>query len=128
MPASRCPRPASSSGASFKTNARFDFVGDVHCRLAAVSYLGAVDPRRSDISPLYADLHGLPPLLVQAGGAEVLVDQIRAFADRARTAGVDVTLSVYDDMVHVWHLMRGVTPHAQRAIDEAGAFVRAHVP
>jgi epsilon-lactone hydrolase len=117
----------SCSGSTFKSNARFDFVGEAHCRLAAVSYLGAVDPRRSDISPLYADLHGLPPLLVQAGGAEVLVDQVRAFADRARAAGVDVTLSVYDDMVHVWHLMRDVTPHGQRAIDEAGAFVRAHV-
>jgi acetyl esterase/lipase len=117
----------SCSGDSFTTNARYDFVGEAQCRLAAVSYLGPVDPRRADVSPLYADLHGLPPLLVQAGGAEVLVDQIRAFADRARQAGVDVTLSVYDDMVHVWHLMRGVTPHGQRAIEEAGAFARAHV-
>lgn len=100
----------SCSGASFKTNARFDFVGETHCRLAAVSYLGAVDPRRADVSPLFADLGGLPPLLIQAGGAEVLVDQIRAFADRARGAGVDVTFSVYDDMVHVWHLMRSATP------------------
>jgi acetyl esterase/lipase len=117
----------SCSGASFTANARFDFVGEAHCRLAAVSYLGAVAARRSDVSPLYADLHGLPPLLIQAGGAEVLVDQIRAFADRARAAGVDLTLSVYDDMVHVWHLMQKATPEAQRAIDEAGAFARAHV-
>ena len=65
--------------------------------------------------------------MIQAGGAEVLVDQIRAFADRARGAGVDVTFSVYDDMVHVWHLMRSATPAGQRAIDEAGAFARAHV-
>jgi epsilon-lactone hydrolase len=117
----------SCSGDSFRTNARFDFVGETHCRLAAVSYLAAVDPRRPDISPLFADLRGLPPLLIQAGGAEVLIDQIRAFADRARQAEVDVTLSVYDDMVHVWHLMRNVTPAGQRAIDEAGAFARAHV-
>lgn len=117
----------SCSGGSFQTNARFDFVGETQCRLAAVSYLGAVDPRRPDVSPLFADLRGLPPLLIQAGGAEVLVDQIRAFAERARQAGVDVTLSVYDDMVHVWHLMRAVTPHGQRAIDEAGAFARTHV-
>jgi acetyl esterase/lipase len=118
----------SCSGASFQGNARCDFVGERHCRLAAVSYLGGVDPRRPDVSPLFADLHGLPPLLVQAGGAEVLVDQIRAFAGRAREAGVACTLSVYDDMVHVWHLLRSATPHAQRAIDEAGAFVRTHVP
>ena len=77
---------------------------------------------RPDISPLFADLRGLPPLLIQAGGAEVLVDQIRAFADARASAGADMTLSVYDDMVHVWHLMRDVTPDGQRAIDEAGAF------
>jgi acetyl esterase/lipase len=117
----------SCSGDSFRTNARFDFVGETHCRLAAVSYLADVDARRPDISPLYADLRGLPPLLIQAGGAEVLVDQIRAFAAHAREAGVDATLSIYDDMVHVWHLMRDVTPEGQRAIDEAGAFARAHV-
>jgi acetyl esterase/lipase len=115
----------SCSGASFTANAPFDFVGETHCRLAAVSYLGGVDPRRPDVSPLFADLRGLPPLLIQAGGAEVLIDQIRAFAARAREAGVEATLSVYDDMVHVWHLMRAVTPDGQRAIDEAGAFVRA---
>jgi epsilon-lactone hydrolase len=117
----------SCSGASFQTNARYDFVGERQCRMAAASYLGAVDPRSPTVSPLFGDLRGLPPLLIQAGGAEVLVDQIRAFAARATDAGVDARLSVYDDMVHVWHLMRGVTPAGQRAIDEVGSFVRAHV-
>lgn len=112
------------SGASFETNAAFDFVGREHCLLAAASYLNGLDPRRPDISPLFARASGLPPLLIQAGDAEVLVDQIRAFASRAQAAGVDVRLSVYADMVHVWHLMRHVTPHAQRAIDEVGAFIR----
>ena len=114
----------SCSGASFQANARYDFVGERHCRLAAASYLGPVDPRSPTVSPLFADLRGLPPLLVQAGGAEVLVDQIRAFAARAADAGVDIRLSVYDDMVHVWHLMRGATPAGQKAIDEVGAFAR----
>ena len=117
----------SCSGASFQTNAPYDFVGERHCRLAAASYLGAVDSRSPSVSPLFADLAGLPPLLVQAGGAEVLVDQIRAFAARATEAGTDVRLSIYDDMVHVWHLMRDATPAGQRAIDEVGAFVRRHV-
>ena len=117
----------SCSGESFRTNDAFDFVGETHCQLAAASYLAGADPRRPDISPLFADLRGLPPLLIQAGGAEVLVDQIRAFANRGREAGVDLTLSAYDDMVHAWHLMRDVTPDGQRAIDEAGAFARAHV-
>jgi epsilon-lactone hydrolase len=51
---------------------------------------------------------------------------VRAFSARAVAAGVDVRLSVYDDMVHVWHMMRSVTPEAQLAIDEVGAFVRTH--
>jgi acetyl esterase/lipase len=117
----------SCSGASFQTNAPYDFVGERHCRLAAASYLGAVDPRSPAVSPLFADLRGLPPLLVQAGGAEVLVDQIREFAAQATAAGVDVTLSVYDDMVHVWHMMRDATPKAQQAIEEVAAFARRHV-
>ena len=112
------------SGASFDANAPFDYVGRVHCELAARHYLDGRDARRPDVSPLFADVVGLPPLLVQAGEAEVLVDQIRAFAARAAGAGVDVRLEVYADMVHVWHLMRAVTPAGQRAIDEIGAFVR----
>lgn len=114
----------SCSGLSFDTNDSFDYVRREHCQLAANNYLGDTDPRRPDISPLFADLSGLPPLLIQAGGAEVLVDQIREFAARAEAAGVVTTLAVYPDMVHVWHLLRDVTPQGQRAIDEIGDFVR----
>ena len=114
------------SGASFEMNAPFDFVGKEHCLLAAANYLNGLDPRSPDISPLFAQLAGLPPLLIHAGGAEVLVDQINAFAVRAQEAGVDVRLAVYADMVHVWHMMRHVALDAQRAIDEIGSFVRQH--
>lgn len=114
------------SGASFQANAPFDFVGEAHCRLAAAAYLGGADPRRPDLSPLFAELAGLPPLLVHAGAAEVLVDQIRAFVARAREAGVTIDFAEYEDMVHVWHMMREATPAAQRAIDEVGAFVQRH--
>ncbi len=114
------------SGESFQNNSAFDFVGLEHCALAAASYLAGTDPRRPELSPLFAELSGLPPLLVHAGNAETLVDQVREFAARAIAAGVDLRLSVYDDMVHVWHMMRGATPNAQRAIDEIGAFVGKH--
>ncbi|MBA3637816.1 MAG: alpha/beta hydrolase [Acidobacteria bacterium] len=113
-----------NSGASFETNDRFDFVGAKYCRLAATEYLAGANPRSAAISPLFADLAELPPLLIHAGQAEVLVDQIGDFAARAKTAGVDVTFSVYEDMVHVWHLHRDVTPQAQAAIDEIGLFVQ----
>jgi len=78
------------------------------------------------VSPLFAKLAGLPPLRVHAGAAETLVDQIGAFVGKAKAAGVDVELAVYDDMVHVWHMLRSVTPEAPRAIDAVGASVRRH--
>lgn len=113
------------SGESFVTNAEHDFVGIEHCRLAAESFLAGRDATSPDVSPLFADLAGLPPLLVHAGGRETLVDQIRAFVERARVASVDVTYAEYPEMVHVWHLHRGITPEAQQAIDEIGRFVQA---
>lgn len=112
------------SGDSFEANARYDFVGKEHCMLAARHYLaGKV---AADVSPLFASLEGLPPLLVQAGALETLVDQIRVFATRAKEAGVPVTFSEYPDMVHVWHLLRKMTPDGAKAIDEAGTFIREH--
>lgn len=114
------------SGASFEENARHDFVGKEHCLMAAEHYLAGRAASSPEVSPLFASLSGLPPLLVQAGAVETLVDQIRAFDARARAAGVPVTYSEYPDMVHVWHLLRSVTPDAVRAIDEVGAFVREH--
>lgn len=114
------------SGASFEANARYDFVGKEHCMLAARHYLAGKDAASAEVSPLFASLAGLPPLLVQAGELETLVDQIRAFAARAKEAGAPLTFSEYPDMVHVWHLLRAVTPDGVKAIDEAGAFIRAH--
>lgn len=115
------------SGASFERNSAFDFVGAEHVKLAAACYLQGANPKSPEVSPLYAQLEGLPPLLVQVGAAEGLVDQVRDFAARAETAGVPLKLSVYEDMVHVWHMFRGVTPEGQRAIDEVGGFVRSQV-
>ncbi len=66
----------------------------------------------------------IAPLLVHAGQAEVPRRPDPEFTTRARAAGVAVTFKVYDDMVHVWHLLRDVTPLGQVAIDEIGAFVR----
>lgn len=114
------------SGASFDENARFDFVGRDHCQLAARHYLDGKDAASGEVSPMFASLAGLPPLLVQAGSLETLVDQIRDFVQRAKDAGNDLTYAEYPDMVHVWHLLRAMTPEAMKAIDEAGAFIRRH--
>ncbi|MBX3226060.1 MAG: alpha/beta hydrolase [Labilithrix sp.] len=112
------------SGASFDENARYDFVGKEHCQLAARHYAASADV--AALSPFAASLAGLPPLLVQAGSLETLVDQIRVFAARAKDAGNAVTYAEYPEMVHVWHLLRRMTPEGTKAIDEAGAFIRTH--
>ncbi len=118
----------SGSGDSFETNGDVDFVGAEHCALAASLFVGERDARSPEISPLYAELGGLPPLLIHAGAAETLRDQIVAFSGRCQEAGVAAELKVYEDMVHVWHLLRGITPKAQEAIDEIGGWVRQRVP
>lgn len=114
------------SGGSFEENARYDFVSKEHLLLFARHYLAGKDAASPEISPLFASLSGLPPLLVQAGSLETLIDQIRVFATRAREAGTALTFSEYPDMVHVWHLLGRMTPHAVGAIAEAGSFIRTH--
>ena len=87
-------------------------------------YIGDNDPCLPLISPLYADLRGLPPLLIQAGNDDMLLDDATRLAERAKAAGVDVTLEVWDRMWHVFHLHAPKLPEARRAIDAIGVFVR----
>jgi epsilon-lactone hydrolase len=93
----------------------------------AALYLAGADPRHPLASPLYADLCGLPPLLIQVGDAEVILDDSTRFAARAREAGVDVTLEVWDEMPHVWHMFAGLLPEADQAIARAGRWLRARL-
>jgi len=90
----------------------------------AAAYLNGADPRAPYASPLFAELRGLPPLLLQVGGAEVLYDDATRFAERAAAAGVDVTLEPWDDMVHVWHAFEASLPEARQAIEHVGGFLR----
>ena len=91
-------------------------------------YLGGADPRTPLAAPLYADLSGLPPMLIHVGDAEVLLDDSTRLAARAKAAGVDVTLEVWPDMIHVWQFFAAVLPEGQQAIDRIGAFVRERTP
>jgi acetyl esterase/lipase len=91
--------------------------------LMADAYLGDADPRSPTASPLFADLTGLPPLLVQVGSAELLLDDSRRFAKRAEDAGVDVTLEIWDDMIHVWHSFADLLPEGREAVARIGSYV-----
>lgn len=95
-------------------------------RECAARYCNGHDPRDPRVSPLYGDLQGLPPLLIHVGSNEVLLADSRRFADKARAAGVDATIEVWEAMWHVWHLFAWLVPEGKRAIRDAGAFIQRH--
>ncbi len=127
-----CLSPATdlaSRGDSFRANLRSDVVLPVALvDYAAASYAANHDLRDPLLSPLYGDLQGLPPLLIQAGGGELLLDDARAFAARAAGCGVDVTFTVYPGMWHVWQPFAPFLPEARRAVEEITRFVHARLP
>ena len=89
-------------------------------------YLRSADPRTPTASPLYGDLSGLPPILIQAGTNEILLDDARRFAERAGQMGVSVQLEIWEEMFHVWHAYSRVVPEARKAIAAIGGFLRSH--
>jgi acetyl esterase/lipase len=90
-------------------------------RTSGQQYAGK-DLRNPLAAPLYGDFEDLPPLLLQVGTREILLSDSTRFADKARAAGVEVTLEVEEGLIHVWQMLPGV-PEAQAAIDRIGAFV-----
>jgi acetyl esterase/lipase len=93
----------------------------------ATRYHGATPASDPLVSPLYGDFHGLPPMLIQVGDAEVLLDDSTRVAERAKAAGVDVTLEVWDEMIHVFQIFSATLPEAQQAIDRIGEYVKQHI-
>ena len=94
----------------------------------AKAYLAGADPRTPLANPLYADLAGLPPLLIQVGDHEVLLDDSTRLAERAQAAGVQVKLEIWPEMIHRWHSYAAVLPEGQQAIEDIGAFLREQIP
>jgi acetyl esterase/lipase len=90
-------------------------------------YLQGQDLRHPLASPLYAELKGLPPLLIQVGTSESLLDDSVRIADCAKRAGVDVTLEQWDEMIHVFQIFAAMLPEAQEAIEKIGAFLRQRI-
>ncbi|MFW6075228.1 MAG: alpha/beta hydrolase [Chloroflexota bacterium] len=97
-------------------------------------YLAGEAPEHPLASPIHADLSGLPPLLIQVGSEETLVDDARNLARRAEQSGVDVTFEIWSGMVHEWHLLAALLPEdepledAEAAIDQIAGFVYSHLP
>jgi acetyl esterase/lipase len=93
----------------------------------ALLYLEETDYRNPLASPLYGNLQGLPPILILVGTAELLLDDSKRFAERAKEAGVDITLDIWDDMPHVFPAFAAFAPEGQDAIEKIGEFIRKHL-
>jgi epsilon-lactone hydrolase len=90
-------------------------------------YVSGHDLNDPLLAPLHADLSGLPPILIQAGADEILLDDSVRFSDRAKAAGINVILEVWPHMWHVWHTAVPALPEANQAIDHIAKFVQSHL-
>lgn len=96
-----------------------------HLKECSKLYLAGQDPLDPLASPLYGDLSGLPPIFMQVGDAELLLDDSVRFAEKAEKAGVKVKLEVWPEMFHNWQMFGPIFPEAQQAIDRIGEFIRS---
>ncbi|MDX2034192.1 MAG: alpha/beta hydrolase [Blastocatellia bacterium] len=113
---------------SYETRAAFDPIL-THARLSemAAAYLQGQSPRAPLASPLFADLAGLPPLLIHVGTDELLLDDALHLDARARAAGVETQLDVWDEMIHVWHYFHPLLTEGRDALARIGDFVHARL-
>lgn len=113
-----------ATGESARTNsARCAMFDSSSFGRAAEFYVGKGDRRSPLASPLYADLRGLPPLLIHVGADETLLDDSRRLAERAQRAGVKVELKIWPAVPHVWQLFQRWIPEGRTSLHEAGMFL-----
>ena len=129
LPAGAVPMSAwtdlAQTGETFRTNAADDpSISKEYLDRFSELYLNGVDPRTPLASPIYGDLHGLPPMLMQVGSVETMLDDSLIFAERARAAGVGVTLEVWPDMFHGWQSAASGLEEARQAVERIGEFYR----
>ena len=116
-----------ATGDSIRTNTdRCAMFSGSDVAASARYYLGDTDPLNPLASPLYADLAGLPPLLIHVGADEVLRDDSTRLAERTRAAGVSVQLKIWPVVPHAWQLAPHRIPEARQSLRESAAFLRVH--
>lgn len=96
-------------------------------RAFASVYLNGASPHSPMASPLFADMHGLPPLLIQVADTEILYDDAVRLNDRASAAGVESKLHIYQGLPHVWHMFVGMVPESGQALIEIADFIREKI-
>jgi len=95
-------------------------------RIRAADYLAGTDPTAPLVSPIFADLHGLPPLLIQAGSYEILLDDAVRLTARAAADDVEVTLQITPEVPHVFQAFSAILEEGETALRNVGAFLRTH--
>src|SRR5262249_57338952 len=116
------------TGASLAEKAQVDpLISKPYLEELASAYLAGTDPANPLVSPLHAELAGLPSLLVQVGSAETLLDDAVRITRRAGAADVQIRLEIWPHMIHAWHLWAAQLEEGRRAIASAGAFIRAQL-
>lgn len=117
-----------ASGSSMQTKADVDPMVRLDGLKRMVDwYLAGADPRNPLASPIHADLKGLPPLLIQVGTDEVLLDDASRLAERAKAAGVEVAYEEWEQMFHVWHIFAPMLTEGRDAIGKIGDFVATRI-
>jgi len=96
-------------------------------RFLAKQYVGDNDPKNPLISPLYAELHRLPPLFIQVGTAELILDDSLRLAEKAKNEGVEVTLDVWKDMPHVFTIYFQYAPESRQGINRICEFITQYI-
>jgi acetyl esterase/lipase len=113
------------AGPSMQTRAELDpLCSQASLQRAAHCYLAGADPTDPFVSPVYAELYGLPPLLIQVGDHEVLLSDSTRVAEQAQAQGVEVILEIYDELWHVFQSWAAALPEGRQAIERIGAFIR----
>lgn len=115
------------TGESMETRAADDPLvqKDAVIKLAS-AYLGDTDPRNPLASPIYADLHGLPPMLITVGTAETLYDDASRLAQKAESDGVETKLEIGEDLTHVWQFYAALARESKASVESIGEFIRQH--
>jgi epsilon-lactone hydrolase len=111
------------TSASFEANAAYDYISREGLLNNAAHYLQGASPRQPLASPLFADLRGLSPIYIQAGGAEVLLQDALSLTEKLRAEGVEVRCEVTPDMLHDWQLFGYLFAVSREAVDRLAAFV-----
>ena len=118
------------SASTYSTNADLDpSISKAYLDIAADRYLNGADPEHPLASPIFSDLDGLPPLLIQVGNQETMFGDAEAFAIKARKADVKVDFEGFDDVPHAWHNSEQVVPgipEVWQALEQIGAFFRTN--